>query len=142
MTIQEFITKYKVGFSCKWADKNPNMEPSPYMTRHFRCVIKMSCPNDWRQFGRSSKTRQMVVYFSQGSAHTSEPTCADVLDCLASDVTGIESQSFEDWCSDLGYDTDSRTAERTYNAVYKQLNSLTRLFGNDKLQELIDCERL
>lgn len=58
------------------------------------------------------------------------PTVAEVLDCLASDASSVDGAgSFEDWASDLGFDSDSRKAEDTYRATAKQANELRRLLG-------------
>jgi hypothetical protein len=134
MTIQEFIDTNKVSFTCKLAYSNPNMDNDKFMTRHFKCIIRY-------------ENRRMVVYFSQGSAHTQDPTCADVLDCMSSDCGGIDLMGqgevpFEDWCAEYGYDTDSISAARTYKAVTKQGASILRVFGDDKLVELLRCERM
>jgi hypothetical protein len=53
--------------------------------------------------------RRLTTSFHQGSGHKAAPTAADVLSCLTLDMSAGE-QSFEDFCSDLGYDTDSRKA--------------------------------
>ncbi len=74
--------------------------------------------------------RRMTVPFWTGIGWTHEPSAADVLDCLASDA-GSAQLSFEDWCEELGYDSDSRKAERTYNATLKQTEALRRLMGDD-----------
>lgn len=47
-----------------------------------------------------------------------KPTLDGLLSSLAMDSTA-ESQSFEDWCSDYGSDTDSRKAFETYTACQK-----------------------
>lgn len=76
------------------------------------------------------RRRRMTVPFFTGQALTDEPSASDVLYCLASDASGAD-QSFEDWCADYGYDTDSRTAERTYRQVVDQTARLRRLLGDD-----------
>jgi len=44
------------------------------------------------------------------------PTLCDVVYCLLCDAQSVAyGETFEDWASDLGYDEDSRTAERVYN---------------------------
>ena len=59
------------------------------------------------------QTLRMTVYFSQGYGHNGrEPKTADVLDCLSSDAASIGNTDFEMWCNDLGYDSDSRKAEK------------------------------
>jgi hypothetical protein len=61
--------------------------------------------------------RRLTVPFFMGPALDREPTAADVLHCLCSDAMGyINSGGFEDWCSEYGYDTDSRKAEATFIA--------------------------
>lgn len=76
--------------------------------------------------------RRMTVPFYTGSGWTREPTAADVVDCLCSDASGIEcARDFDDWCSDLGMDTDSRKAERIYRQSERQTAALRRLLGAD-----------
>ncbi len=100
-------------FSYTDSDHNPNMDDASM--DHYKCTLR----ND----GRS-----MTVYFSKGSGHNgAPPTLDEVLECLASDCANLG--SFEDWCSEFGYDTDSRKAERTYHAIVKQEIALRRLLG-------------
>lgn len=81
------------------------------------------------------KTRQFSLKFGQSIADgDKKPTHYDVLACLQKSNPG----SFEDFCGDFGYDTDSRKAERTYNAVCSEWNSVDKLWHDvlDKLQEI------
>lgn len=102
--------------------------------------------------------RKMQVNFSQGSAHDKPPTVEDVLDCLAMDAQSIDedptsrafkARKFEAWASDLGYDPDSRKAEKTYSACLKDARELKNLLaapggsGFGKYNELLyEVERL
>jgi hypothetical protein len=63
-----------------------------------------------------------------------EPTMYDVLSCLTKNDPG----TFEDFCSDYGYDSDSRKAERTYHLVVEEWNNVDDLFSDiiDELQEI------
>lgn len=72
--------------------------------------------------------RRMTVPFFTGSAWTRDPNAHDVLESLLSDASSAD-QSFEDWCGDYGYDTDSRKAERMYRAVVAQTAKLRRFLG-------------
>lgn len=70
----------------------------------------------------------MTLEYSMGPAHLNGPEIADVLDCIASDVAGIENaSSFEDWAADYGYDPDSRKAFATYQAIEAQRAELRNL---------------
>src|SRR5947207_663766 len=102
-TLKTFIAQHKIRMTADLIDRNPNMDLDEWSqtATHWRCQFKV---------GR----RSLTTYFSQGSAHTREPTAEDVLDCLASDATGVQNSrdDFDEWCSEYGYDTDSRKAER------------------------------
>ena len=58
---------------------------------------------------------KLTGQFSQGSAHRSPPKLKGILSCLIMDADGADALTFEEWCSDFGYDTDSRKAERIFN---------------------------
>jgi len=130
MNTKQFVNRYKVRMTADWADNNPNMPDMARGSSHWKCVLKQG-------------GRQLTVPFSQGPAHCSEPTAADVLDCLASDSANIFDYSFEEWASELGYDPDSRKAERVFMACEKQAKGLMRLLGRDCFNGLVyETERL
>ena len=58
----------------------------------------------------------------------------DILTCL----TKYNTETFEDFCAEFGYDTDSRNTEKTYKAVCKEFSAVERLFGDvmDELQDI------
>ena len=60
------------------------------------------------------------------------PSPYDILSCLEK----YEYNSFEDFCNELGYDTDSKKAEKLYNAVKEQYLNIISLY-NDKEMELL-----
>lgn len=57
----------------------------------------------------------------------------------------IAKNSFEDFCSEFGYDTDSRKAEKIYKACEKSLKKFERVFDCDlydlinEIQETYNC---
>lgn len=61
-----------------------------------------------------------------------EPTLSDVLACLQKYDVG----TFEDFCSEFGYDTDSKRAEKTYKAVSKEYDKMCSLFSDSELDTL------
>ncbi len=82
----------------------------------------------------SRKGKNYTFYFGQSiQAGAEEPSLYDILACL----TKCDPESFEYFCSEFGYDTDSRTAEKTYKAVVKEWEAVNRLFPEtDVLDEL------
>jgi len=67
------------------------------------------------------------------------PNIADVLSCLLSDASSGE-ETFYDWASNLGYDTDSRNALDTYLACQKTLVALRHVLGYELFSELKGLE--
>ena len=76
------------------------------------------------------KRRQMSLDWFQGQALTRDPDSATVLSALISDSYAMDC-SFDDWCSEYGYDTNSRRAERIFKQCQKQGEKLERLLGDD-----------
>src|SRR5690606_30024160 len=56
---------------------------------------------------------------------------SDVMNSLFLDADVRHYSSFEEWARDYGYDTDSRSAERTYKACLKNYDDLRGLLGDD-----------
>jgi hypothetical protein len=82
----------------------------------------------WRVTLKHGRKRFTCDFF-QGSAHTKEPTAADVLSCLCSDAQA-GAQSFEDFCSEFGDSTDSRKAHETWKACASTARRLPRFLGD------------
>ena len=60
------------------------------------------------------------------------PRPYDVLSCLQKYEVG----TFQDFCSDFGYDTDSRKAYKTYKAVLKEWKNIELLFTPEQIEQL------
>ena len=74
--------------------------------------------------------KRMSVPYHMGLAHKNPPTMWKVLSCLFSDADSA-GESFESWASDMGMDTDSRKAEKTYKACQSIAKRLDALFGSN-----------
>jgi hypothetical protein len=67
------------------------------------------------------------------------PSAASVLHCLFLDSSALET-SFDYWCDDFGYDTDSRKALETYTACCENAKRLFRVIpakARETLRELL-----
>lgn len=73
--------------------------------------------------------------YRMGSAHKGSPELPPVLWCLLTDADSAD-QPFEDWCSDYGYDEDSRRALRTYETCRETGRKLGELFSAAELTDL------
>lgn len=68
------------------------------------------------------------------------PVAASVLHCLCSDADAENHDTFEEWASEFGYDPDSRSAEKTYQACLENARKLRRALGHvlmGKVMELV-----
>jgi len=124
-SLKRFISSNGITMCARRAASNPNMDQWGKDARHWQC-----------RFSREGHS--LSVFFSQGSAHTSEPSAEDVLDCIASDAASYEDAGgFEDWASELGYDEDSRKDEKIYNVVGTQAGKLKRFLGDEAFASLL-----
>ena len=64
------------------------------------------------------------------------PDPCDVVYSLAMDADVLNYSGFEDWASNFGYDTDSRSAEKTYRACLEIALALRNAIGEDGLRQL------
>lgn len=62
------------------------------------------------------------------------PTAYDVLACIAKYDPG----TLDDFCSEFGYDVDSKKAEKIYNAVKEEWLNIERLFTESEMDILRD----
>jgi hypothetical protein len=126
MHAKEFAKKHGITLTAQPIDHNPNM-PDPTMD-HWRVRLRR-------------EGKRMTLAFSKGSGHYgAEPNIEELLDCIASDAWLVESSgTFEDFCAETGYDTDSRKAYRSYKQCVAQANRAKEFFG-DLFGELLTVQ--
>lgn len=80
----------------------------------------------------AGRSHRLTVPFWTGVHNGAEPTAFEVMECLCLDAASIENAlNFEDWCSELGSDPDSRRAEKTFLACQRTHNRLAQFLGDD-----------
>lgn len=71
------------------------------------------------------------------------PDVESVLWCTVTDSEVLFNRmTFEDFCSDYGYDSDSRKTYKMYKACLEQGQKLNKLLGESLINELQQCEPL
>ena len=131
VSLQSFIKHNHIRLDHDRADSNHCMDNSANMD-NYKCIL------------HANRSR-MTVYFSKGYGHNGEPPKADeVLNCLALDASSYQNaRSFEDWCYESGYSSDSRKAEKLWLAVERQTKKLQKLLGESAYENLLwHTERL
>lgn len=76
------------------------------------------------------------INYSMGSAHKGNPDPLDVVFSLLSDIRDVEDREFEDWAGDMGFDPDSRKAERVFEACRETLANMRNLFTDLEMEDL------
>ena len=123
-TMKEFVKDNRIVSGAYRVDSNPNMQDSANM-------------NNWKVTLKRPR-HSLTVYFSKGYGHHgAEPQAVEVLSCLADDAAGVEYTNFEGWCSDYGYDTDSRKAEKTFKACKHSAARLQSFLGVTLFDQLV-----
>lgn len=115
MNFRAFARKYPVRIGSKIVAENPNFVDALRGTTHYEVTLRLA-------------RETAVVFYSMGPAHCREPEAKEVLECLVLDAVALGA-TFVEWCSDAGYDTDSRKAERTYAACRENALKLQNLLG-------------
>ncbi|MFA5377292.1 MAG: hypothetical protein WC455_16195 [Dehalococcoidia bacterium] len=64
------------------------------------------------------------------------PTAYDVLSC----ITKYDPGTFENFCGEFGYDTDSRKAEKVYMGVKNEFQNVAMLFNDKEIEELAEIQ--
>ena len=59
----------------------------------------------------------------------------DILDCITRDYYS-ECENFDDFCTEFGYDSDSRKSYKVYKAVKRQSEKLHKVFTNADIDQL------
>jgi len=84
----------------------------------------------------SRNKKSYTFSYGQSINNGSEiPEMYDVLSCL----TKYDVGSFEDFCSEFGYDPEYRSSKRTYKAVLKEYEAVLSLF-EDIIEELSEIK--
>lgn len=115
----------KIRYEIASAPSNPNMSDMPRGSHHYKIRFKL-------------EGRQITTPFSCGPL-AGFPKPGEVLECLLSDMMAGE-RSFEEFCGDFGYDTDSRKAEKTFKVCRRMAPKVRNLLGDlvEKAQEADD----
>lgn len=164
ITMDEFVRTHSISAKAERREANPNMD-SEHEMDHWSVTLERPGERPMvvvfskgighrtvAKFPHAIDPRGTVPYcrwdgcgerWPCHGAVAAPPTASEVLDCLASDASSYDNtQDFEDWAGDYGYDTDSRKAEHTYRAIAEQAKALRVFVDADYDELLYNVERL
>ncbi len=130
---KEFLNKYNISIAVKFLKNDYHFSDDKekrdifYIT--FTSVMEENKPCiDRKPF---SLTFGHSIANSTGKG-TKKPTSYDVLACITKSDPG----SFEDFCSEFGYNIDSRKAEKIYKSVVEEYEHVNNFFTETEIEEL------
>lgn len=133
---QTFIFGQSIAHSCKYA----------ILSRGGKTLIKFHADNELEARRIASNSRYGTFYIfnianGMGEKVTHNPAFAipteyDLLACLQKYEVG----TFENFCANFGYDTDSRRAKKTYKAVLKEYAQVCTIFSPKELEEMQEIQ--
>ncbi len=99
---------------------NPDTKQWDYLATlnnlKYRFTTEYHCGAGWKD----EKTNRPIA-----------PSLADILSCLLLNSSAV-GQTFNQWCGEYGYDTDSRKALETYDACIWSGEQTNELLGDKK----------
>jgi hypothetical protein len=124
----DFLAKHGIKFSAKLVNKKSPPWSPDRKVNHFIVTLK----NENRRV--SFDFFDSVNNFNAGKTELDEYS---VLACCSSEFNCPD--SFEEFCSEFGYDADSRKAEKTFNACQKQSAKLKKIFDTvESINDLME----
>lgn len=123
-TAENVLSKMNVTFKTKFIKHDYHFSEDKEMRDIFRVSFHRGKKSFSLNFGQSLNN-------SDGNG-SNPPTPYDVLACIQK----YEPGTFDNFCSDFGYDNDSRKAEKTYKAVVKEFEKVAGFFTPSELEEL------
>jgi len=124
----DFLNATNTSLTVKFKEHSSYFDKTEKARDIFTCVLKNDLHRYRFTFGQSFN-------LSTGDG-TNTPTPYDVLAC----ITKYEVSSFENFCSEYGYDTDSRSAYKTYKAVLREWKNLEKLFTLEQIEMLQEIQ--
>ena len=136
MTYNELVKKYNLSLKLYNIPFRTDTEPGEWdnEAHHYSFVI---FPTMGDNYGKKIRGN-----YSCGSGIKNKPSIEDILNSLSIDTMSIESESFEQWCDEFGYDSDSRKAYKIYQSCLAESKQLKDCLGSKGLEELHQCEQL
>jgi hypothetical protein len=126
-TLEKFLAGNEVGMRCCEVDPNGDQRllvTAPWASRQYRCELHAT-----------DGDRPIVTIVGSDDG---PPQVSDVLDEVAAEAAVVETaRCFEEWAVGMGFDPDSRYAERVYVTWRRRTSRLRRLFGDERYEQLL-----
>jgi hypothetical protein len=121
----DFLAKHGISFSFKLANtKTPSWKNDSRPVNHFIVTLKQGKKRVSFDFFDSIANREKGI---------TELDAYSVLSCCSSEIHCPE--TFEEFCSEFGYDEDSRKDEKTFKSLKKFSDKLKKFFDTEEMRD-------
>lgn len=121
----DFLAKHGISFSFKLANtKTPDWKDDSRPVNHFIATFKKGKKRVSFDFFDSLNNYQKGI---------KELDAYSVLSCCSSEIHCPE--TFEEFCSEFGYDEDSRKSEKTFKSLKKFSDKLKKFFDTEEMRD-------
>lgn len=132
ITMQRGERKHCFNFGNSIADSGFYLQQGRYKVDIDKKYLELTKPELMRYLYKNNMILEGGFLSNDKINYPKAPTPYSILACLEKYDCG----SFEDFCSNVGYDTDSRKAEKIYNAVKAEFVALQTLYNDEELEIL------
>jgi hypothetical protein len=106
---------------------------------HFVYTVEVTSRHMPYREDKPNLTESYEFDYRMGLAHKQRPKLYELMSSLLSDAMCVlNANGFEDFARDLGYDPDSRKAEKLYHQIEDNNAKLAKLFGTTDLVKLYE----
>lgn len=160
----DFLKKTKTEIIIEFLKNDYHFLNDEYKRDIYKCTIKRGNRKFTLDFGQSVMKSQYYqaneieerTYTTNGKSRTgryniyslshlnkyctliggTKPTNYDILSC----ITKYDPVSLEEFCHKYGYDSDSKTAEKIYDACVKEWDNVCTIWNDEEIDLLRDIE--
>lgn len=131
---ERFLQENGITFSAEFVEYGRFFADDKESRNIYDLTLTRIDPNKAKTWSKS-----MTVRFGQSIADTEsgvEPEAYDLLSCLTKSGPG----SFPEFCSEFGYDEDSRNAYAAWEAVCKEWHKVSHFFSPEEIESLYEIQ--
>lgn len=125
--LAKFLTDSELGMRCREVDRSACRTlpvTSAWAAKQYRCELH----------GTNGDRPITTIIGSDNGP----PELLEVVDEVAAEAAVVDATGcFEAWAAEMGFDSDSRRAERVYRAWRRKAIGLRKLLGDEQYQQLL-----
>jgi len=139
---EDFLTRNGIKFRATLSDSKcpPWIESGSQFGHHYRVTLSKRAYEGAESLRQEGKPKRLVFDFwgsiADAEKGITDVSAYDVLACISGDAYAPE--SFEDFCAEYGYDTDSIQALQTFRRVDRFAKRLRAFFTESELEQLAE----